>query len=193
MSVLPKNNGTERASERNRICSGLAAEVAFALLPLLVVLMVVIHTGHSHRLFSSPEWSFGAAILFGQSLVKFVSGIARGGAAARGPVALFVALLVVFGLVPSLSVLHMTLETVETKTDPARWQQACLASGSTTNPTDQLKAFQAAEASTEPATWLQASQVVLFLLASLMYMLLGLIGETWSARPPSGALPNPQG
>lgn len=100
-------------SERGRIISGLAAEVAFAVLPLLVVLLVVVvHLGHSSsHFFSSPEWSFGAAILFGQSLVKFVSGIARGGAAATGPVALAIALILVFGLVPSLVVLDMTLQS----------------------------------------------------------------------------------
>jgi hypothetical protein len=71
----------------------------------------------------SPEWSFGAAILFGQSLMKFVSGLARGGKAAKGPVALVLALLIVFGLVPSLLVLYITLQTTEAKLDPSRWLQ----------------------------------------------------------------------
>lgn len=113
----------KKMSERGRILSGLAAEVAFAVLPLLVVLVVLAHAEHSTRLFMSPEWSFGAAILFGQSLVKFVSGLARGGKAATGPVALVLALLIVFGLVPSLLVLHMTLQTTEAKGDPSRWLQ----------------------------------------------------------------------
>lgn len=110
-------------SERGRVVSGLAAEVAFAVLPLLVVLMVLAHADHSRRIFMSPEWSFGAAILFGQSLMKFVSGLARGGKAAKGPVALVLALLIVFGLVPSLLVLYITLQTTEAKLDPSRWLQ----------------------------------------------------------------------
>lgn len=110
-------------AERGRILSGLAAEVAFAVLPLLVVLMVLAHTGHSRHFFMSAEWSFGAAILAGQSLMKFVSGLARGGKAAKGPVALVLALVIVFGLAPSLLVLYMTLETIETKVDPSRWLQ----------------------------------------------------------------------
>jgi hypothetical protein len=110
-------------SPRYRILSGLAAEVAFAVLPLLVVLMVLIHARHSAHLFASPEWSFGAAILFGQSLVKFISGLARGGEAATGPVALIVALLVVFGLVPSLIVLTMTLQSAEMNLTPSTWLQ----------------------------------------------------------------------
>jgi hypothetical protein len=150
MNAPRSANHVKNISVRTHVLSGLAAEVAFAALPLLVVLMVVVHANRSQHLFSSPEWSFGAAILFGQSLVKFVSGVARGGEAATGPVALLVALLVVFGLVPSLIVLDMTL--------------------------------QAAEEASEPARWLQLSQVAFFLLAAVMYMLLGTVGETWTKR-----------
>jgi len=110
-------------AERARVLSGLAAEVAFAVLPLLVVLIVLAHADHPRKFFMSAEWSFGAAILSGQSLVKFVSGLARGGKAARGPVALVLAVVIVFGLVPSLLVLYMTLETIETQIDPSRWLQ----------------------------------------------------------------------
>lgn len=110
-------------SERTRILLGSTAEVIFTALPLLIVLMVFFHADHSVRLFTSPEWSFGAAILFGQSLAKFISGIATGGHAAHGPVALVVALVVVFGLAPSLFVLYLTLESSEAKIDPAPWLQ----------------------------------------------------------------------
>jgi len=91
--------------ERGSILAGLAAEVSFAVLPLIVVLMVCIHLGSPSNFLASPEWSFGASILFGQTLVKFVSGLTRGAQAATGPVALAVALLVVFAIVPSLIVL----------------------------------------------------------------------------------------
>lgn len=118
---LKKENETE--FERKRVIAGLGAEVLFAVLPLLVVLMVLVHAEHSTNMFASPEWSFGAAILFGQALMKFVSGLARGGDAEKGPVRLIVALLVVFGLVPSLLVLNMTLQAVETHANPGRWLQ----------------------------------------------------------------------
>jgi hypothetical protein len=98
-----------KVSWRIRILTGLAAEVSFAVLPLLVVLMVLNHTNHGTDLFASPEWSFGSAILFGQALTKLVAGLARTGEAAPGPVALLIALVVVFGLVPSLLALSMTL------------------------------------------------------------------------------------
>lgn len=135
-------------SKRSRIFAGLAAEIVFTILPLLVVLMVLLHAHRATHFFGAPEWAFGAAILFGQTLVKFVSGLARGGSAATGPVALLVALLVVFGLVPSLFVLYITLEMLVAQHEPGRW--------------------------------LQISQVVLFLGAVAMYLVLGTVGETWS-------------
>jgi len=95
--------------ERGPILAGLAAEVSFAVLPLIVVLMVCVHQEKTSNFLASPEWSFGASILFGQTLVRFVSGLTRSAHAATGPVALAVALLVVFAIVPSLIVLTLTL------------------------------------------------------------------------------------
>jgi len=112
-----------KMSDRGRILSGLSAEVMFAVLPLVAVMMVVLHTRHAHRIFMSPEWAFGAAILFGQAIVKFVAGVARAGAAAPGPVTLLVTLVVVLGLAPSLLVLTLTLYSIESGYDPARWLQ----------------------------------------------------------------------
>lgn len=120
---MASSRKNSRMAELVRILSGLVAEVAFATLPLIVVLMVLMHANHSKRVFMSPEWSFGAAILFGQSLVRFVSGLVRGGRAATGPVALVLALLIVFGLVPALLVLYMTLQATEAHEDPSRWLQ----------------------------------------------------------------------
>lgn len=110
-------------AKRSHILSGLAAEVAFAVLPLLVVWMVLAYTNHGAHLFTSPEWSFGAAILFGQAIVKFVAGLARAGQAAPGPVAFVLTLVVVFGLVPSLLVLTMTLHSSEMNSPLSKWLQ----------------------------------------------------------------------
>jgi hypothetical protein len=113
---------TKDFSAYKDIIAGLLAEVLFAVLPLVVVFMVLMHVEHSKMIFSSPEWSFGASILFGQSLIKFISGIARGGSA-NGPVALACMLIIVFGLVPSLIILIMTLLAQEAKQEAACWLQ----------------------------------------------------------------------
>ena len=147
-------NAQPGSQARNRIIYGLAAEVAFTILPLVVVLIVVSATQWS-RLFASPEWSFGAAILFGQSLVRFSTGLLRGAAAAGGPVALTVALVIVFGLVPSLIVLSLTLQSAEIYSPHTGFSLE---------------------------QWLHAAQVVLFGLAALTYLTLGTIGEVYAQR-----------
>lgn len=59
-------------------------------------------------------------MLFGQAIVRFVSGLLLGGkAAAAGPVALLLATVVVFGLTPSLMILSMML----TQAHPSAWLQ----------------------------------------------------------------------
>ena|SRR5438270_4029717 len=139
-------------SERNSILCGLAAEVLFTVLPLLLVFGVLFHVHRTGRLFSYPEWSFGAAILFGQALVKFVSGLIRGGTVAIGPVVLALVLIIVLGLAPSLLVLTLTLLSLEPNNTPGL------------------------------AIWLQIGQVILFLLAAISYMVLGVVGDMYHSR-----------
>jgi hypothetical protein len=144
-------NIKDPAANRARTLAGLVAEVAFAILPLLVVTMVLLRAERSYKVFAAPEWSFGAAILFGQALTKLMVGLARGGDAAPGPVALTVALVVVFGLAPALFVLNAALEMHE--------------------------------AGKSVGVWMQASQVVLFSLGAIVYLLLGIVGESWRHSP----------
>src|SRR5256885_5306599 len=85
---------------------GLAASVAeflFVLVPLLVLTLVFRFQGKAWgSLFASPEWSFASALLFGQTVVKFVAGIASAGRKIKERVALFVSLVLVLGLIPSI-------------------------------------------------------------------------------------------
>jgi hypothetical protein len=86
------------------------AEFLFVLLPLLVLAIVDLSNGKSYdEVLASPEWSFGAAILFGQTIFKLVAGTLRAKAGGWEPIALTVALLIVLGLVPSLIVLAEVL------------------------------------------------------------------------------------
>ncbi|MFL6385892.1 MAG: hypothetical protein ACJ71U_00260 [Terriglobales bacterium] len=96
-------------SKRANILAGLAAEIALAILPLLVVLLAAIHFNAMHHLFRSPEWSFGSAVIFGQLLVKVIAAIAKRQSAAPGPVSFVAALVLVLGLVPSLFILFVML------------------------------------------------------------------------------------
>jgi hypothetical protein len=96
----------ERGSKK--YLAGALPEVLFAVLPLLVVaLVLVLAKGDPRRVFSSPEWSFGSAVLFGQGIVKIV----RSTLGARGSnprmTAVVIAVILVVGLVPSLVILAL--------------------------------------------------------------------------------------
>ena len=140
---------------KRRILSGLLAEIAFAGLPLLIVLMVLLRYERGDHIWSAPEWAFGAAILFGQALVKFMTGLAHGGKAAHGPVALAITLIIVLGLAPSLLVLTLILMARE---------------GSPVQPA-------------EVATGLCVAQIVWFLAAAATYVMFGAVGEAWREQP----------
>jgi len=85
--------------------------ILFVMLPLTVLVIVRFYQGSTlWGLLGSPEWSFGSAILFGQSIIKSIHATAK----LRGNVMverlkLLVAGLIVFGLVPSLVVLSLIL------------------------------------------------------------------------------------
>jgi hypothetical protein len=87
---------------------GAATELLFVVLPLLVVGVVGLHHEETAwKICSSPEWSFGAAILFGQAIVKMIAAASSG--ATRERASIFGSLAIVFGLVPALLFLSFVL------------------------------------------------------------------------------------
>jgi hypothetical protein len=95
------------------VFNGLAAvlaELAFAFLPLIVVTFAVVFKARSigHAL-ASPEWSFGSAIIAGQTLVKFVSGLTTAKKPSGPRVALAIASIFVVSVVPALTILAMII------------------------------------------------------------------------------------
>lgn len=83
-------------------------EVIFAALPLLVVGVVMASLGEFGRFLHSPEWAFGACVLFGLSVAKLAAA-GRGLSASSGRLALGVAMLVALGLLPALVMLVLVL------------------------------------------------------------------------------------
>ncbi len=85
-------------------------ELLLTILPLLVIAIVeIISEKRWFEILQSPEWSFGAAVLFGQTIFKFVAGIVKGHATGWETIALIVVTLIVIGLVPSLTILALRL------------------------------------------------------------------------------------
>jgi predicted permease len=84
------------------------SEILFVVLPLVVVALVDLNRGKGiHGVLASPEWSFAAAVLFGQSIVKIIAVATSGVIAVRA--SLLGTIAIVIGLAPSLLVLSFVL------------------------------------------------------------------------------------
>ena len=60
------------------IIAGLLGDLLFIVLPLVVISIVDVSVGRSlFAIIESPELSFGSAVLFGQTIIKVVSGFAH--------------------------------------------------------------------------------------------------------------------
>jgi hypothetical protein len=88
----------------------LVSELLFTILPILIVLIVRSYETKFELIFYNTEWSIMAIILFGQSIVKFSSGIANSKALFRWQlVSLIISIIIVFGLIPSIIILVINL------------------------------------------------------------------------------------
>ncbi|MDD2802361.1 MAG: hypothetical protein PHE96_12985 [Methylococcales bacterium] len=85
-------------------------DLLFIVLPLVVIAIVDVSVGRSvFAIIESPELSFGSAVLFGQTIIKVVSGFAHTKPSGAEQPVFIIALIIVFGLVPSLVVLALLL------------------------------------------------------------------------------------
>ena len=91
------------------------AELMFVFMPLVIIVFAFAYKGQLITSVFSPEWAFGASILFGQTLVKFILmtvGIASSGREiSLGALALLISAFIVLLIVPSLIVLVLVLIT----------------------------------------------------------------------------------
>ena len=90
-----------KAEEAETVMS-ITAEYLFVFLPLVILAIIHIYFKDSLKIFQNNEWSFGAIILFGQSIVKFSCGVTQVNKTIRWQVvSLILSLLIVFGIVPA--------------------------------------------------------------------------------------------
>lgn len=88
----------------------LISEMLFTVLPLIVISIVRSYQCQFELIFYNTEWAMISIILFGQSIVKFSSGIANSTLKFRWQlVSMIISLIIIFGLIPSIIVLIINL------------------------------------------------------------------------------------
>jgi hypothetical protein len=95
----------------------IAAEMAFLLVPFVVVGVAHLYKSDIRTIFYTPYWSVASSILIGQALIRFVSRLLQSGvhdpAISWERVTLIFSVLIVLGLVPSLAVLLLVLVSTQ--------------------------------------------------------------------------------
>lgn len=92
----------------------LSSEFLFTLLPIVILVIVRLFQNDFRAIFFNTEWSIISIILFGQSVVKFSSGISNTNEKVRWQfVALIISLIIIFGLIPSVIILILNLINTE--------------------------------------------------------------------------------
>lgn len=87
----------------------LFTEYLFIILPFIVIAIVKIYSSDLYGFLSAPDWSFASSILFGQLLVKMVSGSLIHQKVRWQRVSFLIAIILVCGLIPSLTTLTLIL------------------------------------------------------------------------------------
>lgn len=88
----------------------LVSEMLFTILPLIVITIVRSYQDQYEQIFYNTEWAMMSIILFGQSIVKFSSGVSNSNLKFRWQlVSLIMSLLIIFGLIPSITILIINL------------------------------------------------------------------------------------
>jgi hypothetical protein len=105
------NDGDTLTLEERSIAFALG-EIAFVLLPLLVIFGVQLYMGKLHHFLCEPEWSILSCVMFGQSIVKVSHAIAEADKVEKFGVGLWFALLIL-AVVVSVGVLIYILATKE--------------------------------------------------------------------------------
>jgi hypothetical protein len=107
-TFITGNVNETHKTHRKAAIYAILGDLLFIVLPLVVISIVAVSVGRSlFAIIESPELSFGSAVLFGQTIIKVVSGYAHMKPSGAEQPVFIIALIIVFGLVPSLVVLAL--------------------------------------------------------------------------------------
>ena len=109
-TFISGNVNDTHKNHRKAAMYAILGDLLFIVLPLVVISIVDVSVGRPlFAIIESPELSFGSAVLFGQTIIKVVSGFAHTKPSGAEQPVFIIALIIVFGLVPSLVVLALLL------------------------------------------------------------------------------------
>ncbi len=107
----------EKISQKELITAlaGAIGEWLFAMLPIIVIMIVMAHLEKLSLMAHSPEWSFGAAVLAGQTIARFVAGIHYAGKISLDRVLLGISVIIVGIVVPANIILVLVILSIESE------------------------------------------------------------------------------
>ncbi|HZY37256.1 MAG TPA: hypothetical protein VFE53_11435 [Mucilaginibacter sp.] len=106
--VTHNSNGVNNTFKEDfkKESSAILAELCFIILPFIVILIVNFTKGEESKLLQTSDWALAATLLYGQTIVKMIMGVASQAHEFHYQNWGFIsALIIVFGLVPSITVL----------------------------------------------------------------------------------------
>jgi hypothetical protein len=125
-TFITGNVNETHKTHRKAAMYAILGDLLFIVLPLVVISVVDVSVGRSlFAIIESPELSFGSAVLFGQTIIKVVSGFAHTKPSGAEQPVFIIALIIVYGLVPSLVVLALLL-SVNSIPHGLQLAQACI-------------------------------------------------------------------
>lgn len=136
----------------------LLADLLFVSVPFIGIAAVFAYVHRIEEIWGVSEWAFAAAILSGQTITKLVSGLLASRTETREPrVTFLITIVLVLGVVPSLLVLVLNVLSLESSRNR------------------------------ELATGGIAAQLIVFVLATVFYLVIGGTGEYMKMTHSQGA------
>ncbi len=87
------------------------SEILFILLPIIIIIVFNLLTENRFNIFHRSEWIFAAIVFWGQSIVKFISGLIKSQKKFKWQnIGFIITLIIILGLIPSTIILLLILQ-----------------------------------------------------------------------------------
>lgn len=179
-------NTTAQISRReltDTLCT-LGIEFIFVMIPLLFIFLVMAFHGHLGSFWSDFEWSFVAAVLFGLTMVKLVSGSLSGKSQPRWQPIVLLFAIVLIGMLANLILLSMAYsehlpQSLVNKND-------VVANMNNITNTPNTRGTLPDPLGTHSKSSIAATQGIFFVISCLTFFVIGGYGQLRLTRAESG-------